>query len=152
MITRRSLLAASAALQAQQQPDVIVIGAGAFGVWTALHLLESGARVTLLDAYGPGNPRATSGDETRQIRKWLRLSRDVLALGFARHGSLEEATASPIGRLQMSPTATPEMNATQSVLRKVNVPYETLVPEEIQKRWPRRHWTLRTRSRNPESA
>ena len=68
MITRRSLLAASAALQAQQQPDVIVIGAGAFGVWTALHLLESGARVTLLDAYGPGNPRATSGDETRQIR------------------------------------------------------------------------------------
>jgi len=49
-------------------PQVAVIGAGAFGAWTALHLAEAGAKVTLLDAYGPGNPRATSGDESRQIR------------------------------------------------------------------------------------
>lgn len=49
-------------------PDVVVIGAGAFGAWTALVLREGGARVTLLDVYGPGNSRATSGDETRQIR------------------------------------------------------------------------------------
>ena len=27
-----------------------VVGAGAFGGWTALHLLRRGARVTLLDA------------------------------------------------------------------------------------------------------
>jgi sarcosine oxidase len=48
--------------------DVVVIGAGAFGVWTAFHLQELGARVTLVDLYGPGNSRATSGDETRGIR------------------------------------------------------------------------------------
>src|SRR6266702_8484601 len=47
---------------------VAVIGAGAFGGWTALHLLRRGARVTLLDAWGPGNPLASSGGETRVIR------------------------------------------------------------------------------------
>jgi sarcosine oxidase len=49
-------------------PHIAVIGAGAFGGWTALHLLESGARVTLLDAWGPGNSRASSGGETRVMR------------------------------------------------------------------------------------
>jgi len=49
-------------------PHIAVIGAGAFGGWTALHLLEHGARVTLLDAWGPGNSRASSGGETRVMR------------------------------------------------------------------------------------
>jgi glycine/D-amino acid oxidase-like deaminating enzyme len=49
-------------------PHVAVVGAGAFGGWTALHLLRRGARVTLLDAWGAGNSRASSGGETRIIR------------------------------------------------------------------------------------
>ena len=36
------------------RPHVAVVGAGAFGGWTALHLLRRGARVTLLDAWGAG--------------------------------------------------------------------------------------------------
>jgi glycine/D-amino acid oxidase-like deaminating enzyme len=47
---------------------VAVVGAGAFGGWTAYHLLRSGARVTLVDAWGPGNSRASSGGESRVIR------------------------------------------------------------------------------------
>jgi glycine/D-amino acid oxidase-like deaminating enzyme len=47
---------------------VAVVGAGAFGGWTALHLRRRGARVTLLDAWGAGNSRASSGGETRVIR------------------------------------------------------------------------------------
>jgi len=50
------------------KPHIAVIGAGAFGGWTALYLLRRGARVTLLDAWGPGNSRASSGGETRVIR------------------------------------------------------------------------------------
>lgn len=50
------------------KPHVAVVGAGAFGGWTALYLLRGGARVTLLDAWGPGNSRASSGGETRVIR------------------------------------------------------------------------------------
>src|SRR5262245_12588845 len=55
-------------LSQQGQPHVVVVGAGAFGGWSALHLRRSGARVTLLDTWGPGNSRASSGDETRVIR------------------------------------------------------------------------------------
>ncbi|HEX3553016.1 MAG TPA: FAD-dependent oxidoreductase [Thermoanaerobaculia bacterium] len=49
-------------------PHVVVIGAGAFGGWTALELRRRGARVTLLDAWGPGHSRSSSGGETRIIR------------------------------------------------------------------------------------
>ncbi len=74
--SRRSLLKASAGLPfasslaaaAAPKPHVVVVGAGVFGGWTALYLLRRGARVTLLDAWGPGNNRASSGGETRIIR------------------------------------------------------------------------------------
>ena len=49
-------------------PDVVVIGAGAFGGWTAFNLVKRGAKVTLVDAWGAGNSRSTSGDETRGVR------------------------------------------------------------------------------------
>lgn len=49
-------------------PHVAVVGAGAFGGWTALRLRERGCRVTLVDAWGPGNSRASSGGETRVLR------------------------------------------------------------------------------------
>src|SRR5438874_6538654 len=61
-------LIGSRALASSHRNSVIVIGAGAFGGWTALHLLKKGAKVTLLDAWGPGNSRASSGGETRVIR------------------------------------------------------------------------------------
>jgi glycine/D-amino acid oxidase-like deaminating enzyme len=61
------LLAPSLSMQATA-PRVAVIGAGAFGGWAAYHLLRSGARVTLVDAWGPGNSRASSGGESRVIR------------------------------------------------------------------------------------
>jgi glycine/D-amino acid oxidase-like deaminating enzyme len=57
------------ALKSGSRPlHVAVIGAGAFGGWTALFLQRSGAKVTLVDAWGPGNSRASSGGETRVIR------------------------------------------------------------------------------------
>jgi sarcosine oxidase len=55
-------------MEMKSKIHVAVVGAGAFGGWTALHLLESGARVTLVDAWGPGNSRASSGGETRVMR------------------------------------------------------------------------------------
>jgi glycine/D-amino acid oxidase-like deaminating enzyme len=58
----------SRALANTTRNSVIVVGAGAFGGWTALQLLKKGAKVTLLDAWGPGNSRASSGGETRVIR------------------------------------------------------------------------------------
>lgn len=48
--------------------DVTIVGAGVFGAWTAWHLHHAGLRVTLLDAYGPANSRASSGGESRILR------------------------------------------------------------------------------------
>jgi glycine/D-amino acid oxidase-like deaminating enzyme len=76
-LSRRGLLKGLAAAPAAKllsssaqgaNPHVAVVGAGAFGGWTAYHLLRSGARVTLVDAWGPGNSRASSGGESRVIR------------------------------------------------------------------------------------
>ena len=53
-------LAASAASQAAAAStwDVAVIGAGAFGAWSAYWLRKAGLHVILLDAYGAANSRA----------------------------------------------------------------------------------------------
>lgn len=48
--------------------DVAVIGAGVFGVWTAWQLARRGASVAVVDAYGVGHARASSGGESRVIR------------------------------------------------------------------------------------
>jgi glycine/D-amino acid oxidase-like deaminating enzyme len=48
--------------------EIVVVGAGVFGAWTARHLVTTGATVTLVDAYGPANSKASSGDESRIIR------------------------------------------------------------------------------------
>src|SRR5678816_687332 len=48
--------------------DVIVVGAGVFGAWTAWHLLKLGRKVLLIDAWGPAHARASSGGESRMTR------------------------------------------------------------------------------------
>ena len=55
-------------MSAQKTYDVAVIGAGVFGAWTAWHLAKRGQRVALVEAYGPGHSRASSGGESRIIR------------------------------------------------------------------------------------
>jgi sarcosine oxidase len=60
--------ATRAVRSASASPEIVVIGAGLWGSFTAMNLQSMGARVTLVDAYGPGNARATSGDETRGVR------------------------------------------------------------------------------------
>src|ERR1700688_3935862 len=52
----------------QSKMHVAVVGAGAFGGWTALYLLRRNVRVTLIDAWGPGNSLSSSGGETRIMR------------------------------------------------------------------------------------
>src|SRR5262245_42186750 len=79
LVTRRTVLASlafaggSALLGhsvrgAEAGWDVIVIGAGVFGAWTAVKLREAGRKVLLVDAWGPANSRASSGGESRLIR------------------------------------------------------------------------------------
>ena len=73
-----------------------------FGGWTALHLLRRGARVTLLDAWGPGNVRASSGGETRVMRAtygthsiFSQMAADALD-GIAGSGEEADVDAGPL--------------------------------------------------------
>ena len=63
---------------------VIVIGAGVFGAWSAKFLADRGYGVTLIDAYGPANGRASSADHSRVIRAGYGRRRDLLAVGGER--------------------------------------------------------------------
>ena len=81
-ITRRQAVAATGATMlagalaggsakaadARTIADVVVVGAGVFGAWTAWHLKQRGLSVRLLEAYAPGNARSSSGGESRVIR------------------------------------------------------------------------------------
>jgi glycine/D-amino acid oxidase-like deaminating enzyme len=48
--------------------DVVIVGAGTFGASLAWWLARTGESVTLVDQFEPGDPRASSGGETRLYR------------------------------------------------------------------------------------
>ncbi len=122
----------------RQLGDVVVVGAGAFGSWTAFYLRERGHGCTLVDAYGPGNPRSTSGGDTRQIRagygdqevytRWA-----VEALERWTHWSAEwgEELLVPTGRLSFAPEMTPSLRDTARTLTRVGVEHAVLDRDEL---------------------
>jgi glycine/D-amino acid oxidase-like deaminating enzyme len=123
--------------------DVVVVGAGAFGGWTALHLAEMGRSVTLVDAYGPGNSRASSGGETRQIRvgygareNYSRWVLRAFEMWKAREEEWGEKILFPTGRLQLAPRWTEELEATARVFEKLGVPSEVVHHDELRRRYP----------------
>ena len=48
--------------------QIVVVGAGVMGTWTALWLCRASHDVTLVDRHGPGNRLGSSGDESRITR------------------------------------------------------------------------------------
>ena len=48
--------------------SAVIVGAGVFGASLAWRLARAGVAVTLVDQFEPGDPRATSGGESRLIR------------------------------------------------------------------------------------
>lgn len=124
-------------------PDVVVVGAGAFGAWTALTLRERGANVTLLDAYGPGHPRATSCDEVRQIRMsygdreiYSYWAMHALERWKHREAEFGRKLLYPGGRLVMRRAWTKELEDQKAVFERLSLRYEVLTPGEMTKRYP----------------
>lgn len=119
--------------------QVVVIGAGVFGAWTARWLQRRGASVTLVDQYGPGNSLASSGDESRVTRsghgpddhypvwqrralaQWLELDRSL----FVRTGALWFAHADDGFEADSAAT-----------LERLGIPAERLGPQPLAERYP----------------
>jgi sarcosine oxidase len=139
--------AASGAAVSQRSPDIVVVGAGAFGGWTALYLQRLGARVTLVDQYGAGNSRASSGDETRgvrtaygereqwtwwaseAVRRWVRFDEE-----FGRELKLRLFFQS--GDLICRSGMEPFLEQTLATWRKLGVRHDVLTGDEARYRFP----------------
>lgn len=120
-------------------PRVAVIGAGAFGGWTALQLRRLGADVTLYDAWGPGHTRASSGGETRVIRAIYGPDRVYVEM-VRRSYELWEQLAEPhyveTGVLWMHRGADDYVRSSVPILRDLGFPVDQLPLEEAAKRYP----------------
>jgi monomeric sarcosine oxidase len=127
----------------QSKLHVAVIGAGAFGGWTALQLLRRGARVTLIDAWGPGNSRASSGGETRVIRgtygpnqPYTKMAARALQLWKEHEQLWGRQFLHPTGVLWLAAADDQFERGSLPVLREARIPYAELSAEEIGQRWP----------------
>lgn len=123
--------------------DLVVVGAGVMGAWIALEAQRDGRRTTLIDAFGAGHPRATSGDETRIIRaahsrdpfysRWSRLALQAW-------NTLAEATSErlfvPAGVLWLAHDEDGWEASSEATLRELGIPVERISPTEIEARWP----------------
>jgi glycine/D-amino acid oxidase-like deaminating enzyme len=128
----------------KSMPHVAVVGAGAFGGWTALHLLERGARVTLLDAWGPGNSRASSGGETRIMRgtygpdqPYTRLAARALRLWSKYERRWKRQFLHRTGVLWMVSSRDDSFERESlTLLREAGIAFRELSPGQMKKRWP----------------
>lgn len=123
--------------------DVAVIGAGVFGAWTAYQLRQTGKRVVLIDAYGPGNSRSSSGDESRIIRMgygadeiYTRSALRSLKLWQELFARVDQPLFHQTGVLWLAQKGDPYPVKTAETLRKLSVLFDSLTVAEVRRRHP----------------
>jgi monomeric sarcosine oxidase len=123
--------------------DFVVVGSGVFGAWIAHCLAQRNHSVTLVDAYGAGNSRSSSGDESRIIRmgygadalytRWAARSLDLWQQMF-------RATGTPLfvntGMLWLASKKDTYVEQTLATLSAEGIPHEKLTAAEIGLRFP----------------
>jgi monomeric sarcosine oxidase len=123
--------------------DVVVVGAGVFGAWAAWTLRQKGRHVLLVDQYGPGNTRSSSGGESRIIR--MGYGADELYTRFSHHSlaawkRLGEAAGEPLfretGVLWLARPGDRYAAETLATLERMKVRHERLPPQDLQHRYP----------------
>ena len=142
-----------AVAEAPGTADLLVVGAGVMGAWTAFWARAGGAgpesdrggdrSVTLLDAWGAGHLRATSSDEHRIIRSAH--GDDPFYAGWSRRAlahwqHFEEEWQVPLfvrtGVLWFAATEESWEADSERTLARLDIPTERLAPDEIARRWP----------------
>ena len=130
-------------MSANTKFDVVVIGAGVFGSWTANFLQSSGRRVLILDAYGPANRRASSGGESRIIRMgygtdelYTRWSMRSLPFWEELNASSGAKIFHRTGVLWLSPKDNTYTHESIDVLKRAGVPHEVMNADDARRRYP----------------
>lgn len=139
-------------MKAKKGFDVAVVGAGVFGAWTAYRLVEQGASVALIDAYGPANSRASSGGESRILRfgyggdeVYTRSAQRSLLLwkslfATSTNNSSAVFTTSTLfhqtGVLWLARKSDPYCQSVVQILETVGAKFEYLERDELERRYP----------------
>ena len=134
----------SAGTGMRAKSHIAVIGAGAFGGWTALYLLRRGARVTLLDAWGVGNSRASSSGETRVIRgtyganqPYTKMVARAMQLWKEHEIRWHRQLVHRTGVLWMAAAGDDQFErGSLPLLREADIAYQELSTGDIARRWP----------------
>ena len=124
------------------RPHIAVVGAGAFGGWAALYLLRGGAQVTLLDAWGPGNSRASSGGETRVMRgaygpnqPYTQMAARAMELWRDNEERWKQKFFHRVGVLWMVEGSGEFERGSLPILKDAGIPFEELSASELARRW-----------------
>lgn len=123
--------------------SVVVVGAGVFGAWSALRLARAGWQVTLVDAYGPANGRASSSDHSRVIRAgygadvlYTRWAAASLADWHWLAGRAREPLVVECGALFLGDAGSPHLADTARTLNDAGVTHERLGAAAVASRFP----------------
>ncbi len=123
--------------------SVVVVGAGVFGAWSALRLAREGWRVTLVDAYGPANGRASSSDHSRVIRAgygpleiYARWAIESLADWHWLSATTGQRLVEECGVLFLGAAGNPHLDETAQVFRAIGVTHDRLAAPVVAARYP----------------
>ncbi|MEO0998052.1 MAG: FAD-dependent oxidoreductase, partial [Pseudomonadota bacterium] len=123
--------------------DVLVVGAGVFGIWTAHSLSRAGRRVAVVDAVGPAHSAASSGGETRVTRCGYgdaAIYTDWACRSIAEWQALSQRSRLPLfrelGVLWVHREDDPRVAATARTMAERGLAYETLDEAELRRRYP----------------
>src|SRR6185369_3909831 len=116
---------------------------GVFGTWSAYQLKLAGESVLLLDAYGPGNSRASSGGESRIIRLgygpdeiYSRSAQRSFTLWQQLFEKTEQQLFQKTGVLWLAREHDAYCEATLATLQRLNANIERLDEDELVRRFP----------------
>lgn len=139
--------AKSASASLNEPWDAVVIGAGVFGAWTAWNLRRRKQRVLLIDAWGPGNARASSGGESRMTRTaygpdkvYTRMAWESLEEWRWLSGLAGLPIFHPLGVLFLFSRVEPYVTQTLEVHRRLGIPIQELSKGELARRFPQFSW------------
>ncbi|WP_167737400.1 FAD-dependent oxidoreductase [Sphingomonas parva] len=124
-------------------PQAVIVGAGVFGTWTAIHLQRAGWKVLLVDAWGPAHARASSGGESRMTRAsygadeiYSRMARDSLPEWRALSARAELPLFHAVGVLFLFGAMDAYVRNTIEVHRRLGLATRLFERAEIGRRFP----------------
>lgn len=123
--------------------DVLVIGAGVFGAWTARALHAAGLRVSVIDAAAPGHDASASGGESRITRCMYgaeSLYTEWALRSAAEWRALSDRSGEPLvhetGVLWLHRPGDQFAAASRRALAEAGIPLEALGSDGLRRRYP----------------